>query len=175
MTSEFYSLIIFYELALSLVVCPFPAILNSWGAPSIITQPFFRVFLDMSEVLCGFRCHVQNKITQTTWPKEEKTHYWIWILLRWRILCWKHRHSRTQTTRVVFGNSSSHIYEDGARWCYRKWRQSRDRKWCLSCDRKWHHRKRHWPEVTSPEQEVIVHAQPVPALFSYFISSRVVQ
>jgi hypothetical protein len=32
---------IFYELALSLVICPFPAILFSWGAPSIITQPFF--------------------------------------------------------------------------------------------------------------------------------------
>ena len=40
-TSGSYSLIIFYELALSLVICPFPAILFSWRAPSIITQPFF--------------------------------------------------------------------------------------------------------------------------------------
>jgi hypothetical protein len=42
-----YNLIIFYKLALSLVICPFPAILFSWRAPSIITQPFFRVFSDM--------------------------------------------------------------------------------------------------------------------------------
>ena len=53
MTSGSYSFIIVYELALSLVICPFPAILFSWGAPSIITQPFFRVFSDMSEVLCS--------------------------------------------------------------------------------------------------------------------------
>ena len=31
-----YNLIIFYELALSLVFCPFHAILFSWGVPSII-------------------------------------------------------------------------------------------------------------------------------------------
>ena len=139
-TSGSYSLIIFYELALSLVICPFPAILNSWGVPSIITQPFFRVFSDMFEVLCGFRCHVQNKIAQITWPKEEKTHYWIWVLLRWRISCWKHRHCHTQTTRIVYGYSSSQIYGDGAKWCYRKWRQSRDRKWRQS-----------WTEMTSQE------------------------
>jgi len=53
MTSGSYSFIIVYELALSLVICPFPAILFSWGAPSIITQPFFRVFSDISEVLCS--------------------------------------------------------------------------------------------------------------------------
>ena len=52
-TSGSYNLIIFYELALSLVFCPFPALLFSWGAPSIITQPFFRVFSDMFEVLCS--------------------------------------------------------------------------------------------------------------------------
>ena len=39
-----YNLIIFYELALSLASCPFPALLFSWGAPSIITQPFFGCF-----------------------------------------------------------------------------------------------------------------------------------
>ena len=52
-TSGSYNLIIFYELVLSLVICPFPAILFLWGAPSIITQPFFRVFSDMFEVLCS--------------------------------------------------------------------------------------------------------------------------
>ena len=36
-TSGPYNLIIFYELALSLVICPFPTVLFSWGAPSIIT------------------------------------------------------------------------------------------------------------------------------------------
>jgi hypothetical protein len=36
-TSGSYNLIIFYKLALSLVICTFPAILCSWGAPSIIT------------------------------------------------------------------------------------------------------------------------------------------
>ena len=36
-TSGSYNLIIFYELALSLVICPFPTVLFSWGAPSIIT------------------------------------------------------------------------------------------------------------------------------------------
>ena len=51
-TSGSYNLIIFYELALSLVFCPFPAIF-SWGMLSIITQPFFRVFSDMFEVLCS--------------------------------------------------------------------------------------------------------------------------
>ena len=50
-TSASYNLIICYELALSLVICPFPAILCSWGAPSIITQPFFRLFSAMFEVL----------------------------------------------------------------------------------------------------------------------------
>ena len=39
-----YNLIIFCELALSLVFCPFPALLFSWGSPSIITQPFFGCF-----------------------------------------------------------------------------------------------------------------------------------
>jgi hypothetical protein len=34
-TSVSYNLIIFCELALSLVFCPFPALLCSWGAPSI--------------------------------------------------------------------------------------------------------------------------------------------
>ena len=52
-TTGSYNLIIFYELALSLVICPFPAILFSWGAPSIITHPFFRLFSDMFEVLCS--------------------------------------------------------------------------------------------------------------------------
>ena len=52
-TAGSYNLIIFYELALSLVICPFPPILFSWVAPSIITQPFFQVFSDMFEVLCG--------------------------------------------------------------------------------------------------------------------------
>jgi hypothetical protein len=52
-SSGSYNLIIFYDLTLSLVICPFPAILFSWGAPSIITQPFFQVFSDMFEVLCG--------------------------------------------------------------------------------------------------------------------------
>jgi hypothetical protein len=52
-TSGSYNLIIFYELALSLVICPFPAILFSWGVPSIITQPFCRLFSDMFEVLCS--------------------------------------------------------------------------------------------------------------------------
>jgi hypothetical protein len=41
-TSGSYSLIIFYELALSLIICPFPAILFTLRAPSIITQPFFK-------------------------------------------------------------------------------------------------------------------------------------
>ena len=36
-TSASYNLIIFYEIAFSLVICPFPAILFSLGAPSIIT------------------------------------------------------------------------------------------------------------------------------------------
>ena len=35
--SKSYNLIILYELTLSLVICPFTAILFSWGAPSIIT------------------------------------------------------------------------------------------------------------------------------------------
>jgi hypothetical protein len=36
-----YNHIIFYELALSLVIYPFSVILFSWVAPSIITQPFW--------------------------------------------------------------------------------------------------------------------------------------
>ena len=50
-TSGSYNLIIFYELALSLVFCPFPAILFSWGALSMITQPFFRVFSNTDYVV----------------------------------------------------------------------------------------------------------------------------
>ena len=132
----------------------------------------------MFEVLCGFRCHVQNKVTQITWPKEEKTHYWIWLLLRWRISCWKHRHSHTQTTRVVYGYSSSQIYRDGARWCYRKWRQSRhqkwrqsrDQKWRQSRDRKWHHRK--WYHRN--QKWLCMHNRFPRFCSSYFISSTVV-
>jgi hypothetical protein len=51
----------------------------------------------------------------------------------------------------------------GARWCYRKWyhrkprdRKWHDRKWRQSHDRKWSH----------------AHAQPVPALFSYYSSTK---
>ena len=52
-TSGSYNLIIFYELALSLVICPFPAILFSLGAPSIIAQPFFWCFR-----MCSWCCVV---------------------------------------------------------------------------------------------------------------------
>ena len=78
-------------------------------------------------------------------------------------------------TSVVYGYSSNNIWGDGARWCYRKerdrmWRQSLDRKWRPSCDRKSRVRSWAWPELCSACARKCI-----PALFSYYSSSTVVQ
>jgi len=51
--SKSYNLIIFYELALSLVICPFSAILFSWEAFNNYISYKSLLFSDMFEVLCS--------------------------------------------------------------------------------------------------------------------------